>query len=70
VVYEKQGKYTEAEQCHQQALTIRLRELGTETLEVAQSLNDLALVYMKQGRSTIAEAQFLQSLAIREKLPG
>lgn len=67
VVYEKQGRLSEAEQMHQQALTINLQQ-GEETFKVAACLNDLAMVYKKQRRFPEAEAQYLRSLAIREKL--
>jgi len=67
VVYEKQGKLSEAAKLHQQALPIYFQQ-GQETLKVATCLNDLAMVYRKQERFQEAETVYLQSLAIREKL--
>src|SRR6266581_6875519 len=65
----KKGSLSEAEQRHQQALTIYLQQ-GQETLQVAACLNDLGMVYRKRERFLEAETVYLRSLAIREKLLG
>jgi nucleoside phosphorylase/tetratricopeptide (TPR) repeat protein len=69
VVYEKQGRHSEAEQLLQEALSINLQH-EQETLQVATCQNDLAMVYKKQERFREAETLYLRSLAIREKLLG
>ncbi len=49
-VYFKQGRYAEAEPLVKRSLAIREKALGPEHPDVAQSLNNLAVVYVKQGR--------------------
>ena len=45
LVYGNQGKYTEAEPLYRRSLAIREKALGAEHLDVAHSLNNLALLY-------------------------
>ncbi|MEN1682131.1 MAG: tetratricopeptide repeat protein, partial [Planctomycetota bacterium] len=47
--YEAQGHYDEAEPLHQQSLEIRREQLGDRHPDVAQSLNNLAVLYREQG---------------------
>jgi len=44
--------------------------MGAEHPEVANTLNNLAVVYSSQGRYAEAESQFKRALAIKEKAVG
>ena len=52
------------------ALTIRENALGPEHPDVAQSLNNLAGLYYKQGQYAQAKPLYKQALAIWEKAFG
>src|SRR5581483_3397229 len=66
----ERGRYAEAQTLHERALTVAERALGPDHLDVAHSLNDLAVVHWYQGR--YAEAQELneRALTIRERMLG
>ena len=68
--YGNQGKYTEAESRHRQALDIRERTSGADAPATAESLNNLAALYYAQGKNEQAEPLFLRALAIREQELG
>jgi hypothetical protein len=55
VLYQAQGRYTEAEPRYQRALAIYEKVLGPEHPEVARSLNNLALLSYTQGQYAEAE---------------
>src|SRR5262249_18666140 len=59
-----------AEPLLQRSLDIREKALGRDHPDVAQSLNNLALLYDKQGRYADAEPLYQRSLDIREKALG
>jgi len=66
-------RYNEAEQLNQQVLEIRERLLPEVNLDTAQSLQNLACVYIEQGRITMysrAQGLLERSLYIRERLLG
>ncbi|MEG5198196.1 CHAT domain-containing tetratricopeptide repeat protein [Microcoleus sp. A6-C5] len=63
-----QGKYSEAIPLAERALTIRRKVLGQEHLDVARSLNNLALLYKSQGRYSEAEPLYRQALEMRKRL--
>ena len=65
-----QGYYSESEPLYLQALVIRKKILGNDNLVVASTLNALAGLYEKQGRSKEAESFCLESLALRKKFLG
>ena len=67
-LYRRQGKYVEAEPLYKRALVIREKALGPNHPDVAQSLNNLALVYSKVY--TEAEPLLKRALVIREKALG
>ena len=52
------------------SLAIQEKELGPEHPHVALSLNNLAAVYLNQGKYADAESLYRRSLAIREKALG
>ncbi|MBD1847409.1 CHAT domain-containing protein [Cyanobacteria bacterium FACHB-63] len=64
--YQK-GKYNAAIPLAERALVIREKLLNKEDPLIAQSLNNLALLYREQGSYQKAEPLFLRSLAIYEK---
>jgi len=51
-------------------LAIREKALGPDHPDVAASLNNLALVFSRQGRAQEAEGLLLRALAIQEKAFG
>ncbi|ELS03565.1 tetratricopeptide repeat protein [Xenococcus sp. PCC 7305] len=69
-MYQRQGKYAEAEHLYLQALEIGKKHLGEKHPDVANSLNGLAGLYQKQRKYTEAEHLYLQALEIVEKALG
>ncbi|MEH2354160.1 tetratricopeptide repeat protein [Nostoc sp.] len=68
--YNAQGLYNQALPWLKQCLEVTKKRLGEEHLDVATSLNDLALLYNSQGRYSEAEPLHVQALALRRKLLG
>jgi len=66
----ERGRYTEAEQPLQQALTIRERQLGPEHPDTAASLNNLGELYYAQGKYAETKALHTRALSIRERQLG
>src|SRR5690348_9264537 len=66
----RRGKYAEATEIAKQALAAKEKAYGPEHLEVATSLNNLALLYQELGRYADAEPLYMKSLATREKMLG
>lgn len=64
------GKYDEAEALYLRSLALKEETLGLEHLNLAPTLNTLALLYHHQRRSTKAEPLFQRALAIVEKALG
>ena len=62
----EQGCYEEAEKTYLAALA-QAQELGPEDSRLAESLNALAVIYVKKGRYAEAEPLFRRALAIAEK---
>jgi len=67
---EAKGDTAQVVRLWQQILVIREKQLGPEHLDIATSLNKLALLYRAGGRYGEAEPLYRRSLAIREKLLG
>lgn len=65
--YEGQGLYPLAEPWHQKCLSEVQGRFGTEHTAVADSLNNLALLYLEQGRYKQAEPLFQQALELRQR---
>lgn len=63
------AQYEQAEQFMQQALAIREQVEPTHP-DVAETLNDLAMLYNEQGKRAEAEALLLRALAIHEGALG
>ncbi|MBI4641535.1 MAG: tetratricopeptide repeat protein, partial [Candidatus Tectomicrobia bacterium] len=66
----QQGKYNEAEPLFKRVLAILEKTLGSDHPSVAQSLNNLGLLYYSQGKYTEAEPLYQRAVAIREKILG
>jgi CHAT domain-containing protein/Flp pilus assembly protein TadD len=63
------GRHGEAELLYKDSLLIRREQLGDRHPDIAQSLNNLAVLYRRQGRYGEAEPLFQESLSIsREQL--
>ena len=60
----------QAEKWHQRALANREKNFGPDHLNVASSLNNLALVYKERGDYAQADALFRRALPIMEKALG
>ena len=69
-MYDKQGKYGEALELHEQSVAILIKVLGKDHVDVAASYNNMAGVYSKQGKYGEALELHEQSLAIRIKVLG
>lgn len=70
MLYDHQGRYSEAEPLYQRSLKIREKTLGIEHPDVATSLNNLAALYEGQGRYSEAGPLYQRSLKIKEKELG
>jgi len=70
VYLRERGQYEQAKLLLVQALQIREQALGTEHLEVADTLNELALVYWLQSTYEQAEPLHVRALQIREQHLG
>jgi Flp pilus assembly protein TadD len=62
--------FAKAEPLYQRALALREQALGPNHPEVAQSLNNLAIIYSAQGRKAKAEPLLQRALAIWEQALG
>ncbi len=65
-----QGFYEEVRPLYEQVLAIRQRTLGNEHGKTAESLNNLAALYMSQGRYKQAEPLYEQAVAISRRVLG
>src|SRR5262249_21511651 len=70
VRFRRAGKYDEAQAANQRALDIREKWLGSDSLELAAPLNNLAFVYRDKADYAKAEQLFRRALDIREKALG
>jgi tetratricopeptide (TPR) repeat protein len=70
LLYNSQGKYSQAEPLYIQALALRRKLLGEEHPDVATSLNNLAALYDSQGKYSQAEPLYIQALDIFERRLG
>ncbi len=66
----ERGNYMQAEVLLCQARDIRVQVVGTMHPDVAESLNNLALLYWNQGRYTEAEPLHLRAMTIQEQHLG
>jgi CHAT domain-containing protein/Tfp pilus assembly protein PilF len=64
------GKYDESRPAAERALELREKALGPESPDIAQSLNNLALIYRLKGDYAKAEPMFQRALDIYEKAFG
>src|SRR6267154_211098 len=66
----QRGEYTVAETHYKHVISAQERVLGSENLDVAASLNNLAVLYQDESMYTQAEPLYKRSLAIWKKHPG
>ena len=66
----ERGGFAEAEKMAQESLEIRRRLFGDQSLEVADSLRDLAILLGDQGRWNESEAKAREVLTIRREQLG
>ena len=69
-VYDAQGNYTKALECHNKALAIRLKVLGENHPDTATSYNNIGAVYYNQGNYAKALEYYNKALAIELKVLG
>src|SRR4029077_19540205 len=69
-IYRAEGKYPEAEPLLERALKGTEEKLGQDHLNVAASLNNLALLYYCEAKYDAAEPLYKRALEIREKNLG
>ncbi|MEJ0091746.1 MAG: tetratricopeptide repeat protein [Limisphaerales bacterium] len=69
-LYQQIGKSGQAEEMHRAALAIRRKLFGSQSPEVAQSLNDLGVALMAERKLSEAEGACSEALAIRRRLFG
>ena len=67
-VYDKIGKYSQAEGFHKKALIIRKKIFGEDHPDVASSYNNLASVYSSLGEYNQAEELYEKALVISKKI--
>src|SRR6185295_1026440 len=65
-----EGKFRNAVPLAERALALREKALGSTHPDVAEILNNLALLYKVQGEYTKAESLHVRALDIREKVLG
>ena len=70
LLYSRESKTAEAEELFKQALEIRERVFGLQSVAVAMSSDYLAELYMEQGKYEDAEHFYQRSVAIFEKAMG
>ncbi|MEL6607134.1 MAG: tetratricopeptide repeat protein, partial [Bacteroidota bacterium] len=70
LVYDSQGKYEAAEECHKKALAIREKTLGKDHHTVATDWNNLGSVYYSQGNYEAAEECHKKALTIATQSLG
>jgi tetratricopeptide (TPR) repeat protein len=68
LLYNNQGKYSEAEPLYLDALEMRKRLFTGDHPDVATSLNNLAVLYDNQGRYSEAEPLYLDALEMTKRL--
>jgi tetratricopeptide (TPR) repeat protein len=66
----EQREYKQAEELHQEALSIKEKTLGLEHPKTANTLHELGCVYHKQGQQEQAKRCYEQALSIFEKTQG
>ena len=66
----ERGRYAEAGELMRYALTTAERAVGPNHLDVAESLNQLGVIYMYQARYAEAQSLHERALAIREQALG
>ena len=69
-VYKEEGRYADADPLYKRALATWKKALGPDHRDVAQSLNNLADLYLAQGRYADAEPLYKRALASTPEQKG
>jgi tetratricopeptide (TPR) repeat protein/tRNA A-37 threonylcarbamoyl transferase component Bud32 len=69
-LYETIGVYTSAQPLLEDALKLRRQTLGSEHIDVAESLHHLGVIAYEKGDYTRSEALFREALQLRRRLLG
>ena len=69
-LYINQERYADAEPLAKRSLALAEKTLGPDNPNVAQALNNLAVVYLNQDRYADAEPLVKRAMAIRAKAGG
>jgi nephrocystin-3 len=67
LLYQAQGRLTEAEPLFKRALDLYAKALPPGHPDVAQSVSNLAALYQMQGRLSEAEPLYKRALELRQK---
>src|SRR5207248_5589167 len=70
IVFERQGKFSEAESLYQRSLAILEKALGSEHPTTAISLYNLAVFHSNRGKNSEARSLFERALRIQENALG
>jgi len=70
VIYDSQGRYTEAEPLYKHCLKLNEDVLGQRHPDTLSIINNLALLYQAQGRYAKAEPLFIRCLELRKDVLG
>ena len=68
--YKTAVRYADAVRAYEQAMKLRESQLGAEHVDMAVSLNELAMLHKSMGRYSEAESLFVRSLKIIESQLG
>lgn len=69
-IYEKLGRYNEAEPLYIKTLKLRQNILGNEHSGTLLSMHNLASLYERQGRYAEAEPLYIETLRLRQEVMG
>ena len=69
-VCDSQGKYEEALEYYQKSLDIQIRVFGSDNPSVADSKENIGLVFKKMTKKSEARQMFTEAAGIRRKMLG
>ncbi len=70
LVFDRQGRYSEAEPLFRESLNVRRQTFGPKGPETLDEMNNLAMVLMRGGKYSEAEPLFRETLALRREAEG
>jgi tetratricopeptide (TPR) repeat protein len=66
-LHTRHDRFDDAEKAYHESLRIKIKFLGDDSLDVAEILNNIALLYQKQHRLDDAASSLKEALRIRSK---